>query len=84
MPAPGEHMPPSEPLSREQVRERVDSYLERVNQQLEVRKEHPMNQDADVSIDEIRNRIYQKHGLEELEATEEMPGEAPAGENPVE
>jgi hypothetical protein len=83
-PAPGEHMPPEEPLSREQMRERVDSYLERVNRQMAVRKEHPLNRDPGVSIDEIRNRVYREHGLEDLGMAEETPGEVPMGEDPVE
>lgn len=90
VPAPGEHLPPTEPLSKEEVKQRVDSYLEFVAQRLADRKPHPRYQDSQPSLDEMRKRLYEQYDIQvnqevppqgDLESGEIVPGE---GESPGE
>lgn len=64
VPAPGEHLPPKEPLPKEEMKQRIDTYLESVAQRMQERKTHPRYQDSSFSIDDMRERFYQRYGIQ--------------------
>jgi hypothetical protein len=74
VPAPGETMPPKEPLTKQELKERIDRYLEFVGQQVRERKPHPRYEQNEFSLEKLQGTLYQ---LYQIETAEESP---PSGE----
>jgi len=81
-PAPWEHMPPKEPLTREEIKRRADGYVEFVGQQIRVRKEYPRYRDVDVSTEAIRKHVYRQLKIDGEETAAETPPEGESTESP--
>lgn len=64
VPAPGEPFPPKQPQTKAEIKERIDGYLEFVQQQLQERKPHPSYEQSGFSLDDMRKRLYENFEIE--------------------
>lgn len=63
VPAPGEFFPPKE-VTKQELKDRIDHYLELIDERVRARKPHPKYDQTGISLDDIRKELYARYEIE--------------------